>query len=37
MDDVEDGIEYIIQQGWADKNKIMIYGVKPRWLCSIEG
>lgn len=26
MDDVEDGIEYIIQQGWADKDKIAIYG-----------
>lgn len=26
MDDVEDGIEYIIQQGWADKDKVAIYG-----------
>lgn len=26
MDDVEDGIDYIIQQGWADKDKIAIYG-----------
>ena len=26
MDDVEDGVEYIIEQGWVDKNKIAIYG-----------
>ena len=26
MDDVEDGIAYIIKEGWADKNKIAIYG-----------
>lgn len=26
MDDVEDGIEYIIKEGWADKDKIAIYG-----------
>ncbi|SRX52727.1 S9 family peptidase [Aequorivita sp. CIP111184] len=26
MDDVEDGIDYIVNQGWADKNKVAIYG-----------
>ncbi len=26
MDDVEDGVQYAIKQGWADKNKIAIYG-----------
>ncbi len=26
MDDVEDGIAYVIKQGWADKDKIAIYG-----------
>jgi dipeptidyl aminopeptidase/acylaminoacyl peptidase len=26
MDDVEDGVKYIIEQGWADKDKIAIYG-----------
>lgn len=26
MDDVEDGVNYVIAQGWADKNKIAIYG-----------
>jgi len=26
MDDVEDGVKYAIQQGWADKDKIAIYG-----------
>ncbi len=26
MDDVEDGIDYVIKQGWADKDKIAIYG-----------
>ncbi len=26
MDDVEDGVQYAIQQGWADKDKIAIYG-----------
>jgi len=26
MDDVEDGIQYIIDQGWADKDRIAIYG-----------
>ncbi|HCA09232.1 S9 family peptidase [Chryseobacterium sp.] len=26
MDDVEDGVKYVIEQGWIDKNKIAIYG-----------
>lgn len=26
MDDVEDGVDYAIAQGWADKDKIAIYG-----------
>lgn len=26
MDDVEDGVKYVISQGWADKDKIAIYG-----------
>jgi dipeptidyl aminopeptidase/acylaminoacyl peptidase len=26
MDDVEDGVKYIIKQGWIDKDKIAIYG-----------
>ncbi len=26
MDDVEDGIQYVIEQGWVDKNNIAIYG-----------
>lgn len=26
MDDVEDGVDYVIEQGWADKDKIAIYG-----------
>lgn len=26
MDDVEDGIQYVIDQGWADKDNIAIYG-----------
>jgi len=26
MDDIEDGVKYVIKQGWADKNKIAIYG-----------
>jgi len=26
MDDVEDGVQYAIQQGWADKDKVAIYG-----------
>lgn len=26
MDDVEDGVDYVINQGWADKNKVAIYG-----------
>ena len=26
MDDVEDGVKYVIQQGWIDKNKVAIYG-----------
>jgi len=26
MDDVEDGIQYAIEQGWADKDNIAIYG-----------
>lgn len=26
MDDVEDGVKYAIAQGWADQNKIAIYG-----------
>ncbi|MFD2598855.1 alpha/beta hydrolase family protein [Sphingobacterium corticis] len=26
MDDVEDGIQYVIEQGWADKDNIAIYG-----------
>ncbi|MVZ61544.1 alpha/beta hydrolase family protein [Sphingobacterium humi] len=26
MDDVEDGVQYVIDQGWADKDNIAIYG-----------
>lgn len=26
MDDVEDGVQYAIEQGWVDKDKIAIYG-----------
>jgi dipeptidyl aminopeptidase/acylaminoacyl peptidase len=26
MDDIEDGVKYVIEQGWVDKNKIAIYG-----------
>ncbi len=26
MDDVEDGVLYVLEQGWADKDKIAIYG-----------
>ncbi|MFW0739480.1 prolyl oligopeptidase family serine peptidase [Flavobacterium sp. T12S277] len=26
MDDVEDGVKYVIEQGWVDKGKIAIYG-----------
>jgi len=26
MDDVEDGVKYVIEQGWIDKDKIAIYG-----------
>ncbi len=26
MDDVEDGLQYVIDQGWVDKNKAAIYG-----------
>lgn len=26
MDDVEDGVKYVIAQGWVDKDKVAIYG-----------
>ena len=26
MDDVEDGLKYIIEQGWVDSTKVAIYG-----------
>lgn len=26
MDDVEDGVNYVVEQGWVDKDKIAIYG-----------
>lgn len=26
IDDVEDGVKYVIEQGWVDKDKIAIYG-----------
>ena len=26
MDDVEDGVKYVLEQGWIDKDKIAIYG-----------
>ncbi len=26
MDDVEDGVKYVIEQGWADPDKLAIYG-----------
>lgn len=26
MDDVEDGLQYVIAQGWVDKDKVAIYG-----------
>jgi dipeptidyl aminopeptidase/acylaminoacyl peptidase len=27
MDDIEDGVNYVLEQGWIDKDKIAIYGV----------
>jgi dipeptidyl aminopeptidase/acylaminoacyl peptidase len=26
MDDVEDGLQYVIEKGWVDKNRVAIYG-----------
>ncbi|MEZ7497534.1 S9 family peptidase [Flavobacterium sp. Arc3] len=26
MEDIEDGVQYVLQKGWVDKNKIAIYG-----------
>ncbi|PRX43222.1 S9 family peptidase [Salegentibacter salegens] len=26
MDDVEDGIDYVVEQGWVDKDRVAIYG-----------
>ena len=26
MDDIEDGVNYVIEQGWVDKNKMAIFG-----------
>ena len=26
MEDIEDGVKYVVEQGWVDKNKIAIYG-----------
>ena len=26
MDDVEDGVQYVVQQGWVNKDKVAIYG-----------
>ncbi len=26
MDDVEDGLQYVIEQGWVDKDRVAIYG-----------
>ncbi len=26
MDDVEDGVDYVVHQGWVDKDKVAIYG-----------
>ncbi len=26
MDDVEDGVDYVMAQGWVDKNRVAIYG-----------
>jgi dipeptidyl aminopeptidase/acylaminoacyl peptidase len=26
MDDVEDGVKYVVEQGWVDKNKMAIFG-----------
>ncbi|GAA4309548.1 S9 family peptidase [Pontixanthobacter gangjinensis] len=26
MDDVEDGVDYVIEQGWVDKDRVAIYG-----------
>ena len=26
MDDIEDGVQYVIEQGWVDKDKVAIYG-----------
>lgn len=27
MDDIEDGVQYVVDQGWIDKDKVAIYGV----------
>jgi dipeptidyl aminopeptidase/acylaminoacyl peptidase len=26
MDDIEDGVQYVIKQGWVDKDGMAIYG-----------
>jgi len=26
MDDVEDGVDYVVEQGWVDKDRVAIYG-----------
>jgi dipeptidyl aminopeptidase/acylaminoacyl peptidase len=26
MDDIEDGVQYVIKQGWVDKDRMAIYG-----------
>jgi dipeptidyl aminopeptidase/acylaminoacyl peptidase len=37
MDDVEDGIQYTIEQGWVDKDKIAIYGASHGGYAVLQG
>lgn len=37
MDDVEDGIQYVIEQGWIDKDKIAIYGASHGGYAVLQG
>lgn len=37
MDDVEDGVQYAIQQGWVDKNMVAIYGASHGGYATLRG
>ena len=37
MDDVEDGVKYVIAQGWVDKDKNRNLRWKPWRLCYVDG